>query len=129
MEIKDLDKELRYQRLKVEYKIIHSRDLKDILVKIDGLPIAVGILQFLELVAVMEGFLANQLPPKKARYKIAIKDKIPYLGFYVKKYDSVVFLDKAEVRIYLKILKQFERAVNIIWNGQTTQIIEDKFYL
>ncbi len=56
MEIKNLDQELIYQRLKVEYKIIHSRDLQDILVKIDGLPVAVGILQFLELVAVMEGF-------------------------------------------------------------------------
>ncbi len=129
MEIRNLDQELIYQRLKVEYKIIHSRDLQDILVKIDGLPVAVGILQFLELVAVMEGFLANQLPPKKERYKIAIKDKIPYLGFFVKKYNKVVYLDKAETRVYLKILKQFERAVNIIWNGKTTQSLEDKFYL
>ena len=128
MEIRNLDQELIYQRLKVEYKIIHSRDLKDILVKIDGLPVAVGILQFLELVAVMEGFLANQLPPKKERYKIAIKDKIPYLGFFVKKYNKVVYLDKAETRVYLKILKQFERAVNIIWNGRTTQTLEEKFY-
>jgi len=125
MEIRNLDQQIKYQRLKVEYKIIHSRDLQDILVKIDGLPVAVGILQFLELVAVMEGFLANQLPPKKERYKIAIKDKVPYLGFYIKKYDDVVFLDKAEVRVYLKILKQFERAVNIIWNGETTQTIEE----
>jgi len=124
MEIRNLDQQIKYQRLKVEYKIIHSRDLQDILVKIDGLPVAVGILQFLELVAVMEGFLANQLPPRKERYKIAIKDKVPYLGFYIKKYDDVVFLDKAEVRVYLKILKQFERAVNIIWNGETTQTIE-----
>ena len=129
MEIRNLDQELIYQRLKVEYKIIHSRDLQDILVKIDGLPVAVGILQFLELVAVMEGFLANQLPPKKERYKIAIKDKIPYLGFFVKKYNKVVYLDKAETRVYLKILKQFEKAVNIIWNGRTTQTLEDKFYL
>ena len=129
MEIRNLDQELIYQRLKVEYKIIHSKDLQDILVKVDGLPVAVGILQFLELVAVMEGFLANQLPPKKERYKIAIKDKIPYLGFFVKKYNKVVYLDKAETRVYLKILKQFERAVNIIWNGRTTQLFEDKFYL
>jgi len=129
MEIKNLDKELQCQRIKIEYKIIHSRDLKDILVKIDGLPVAVGILQFLELVAVMEGFLANQLPPKKEKYKIAIKDKIPYIGFYVKKYDKVVFLDKAETRVYLKILKQFERAINIIWNGESIQSMEDKFYL
>ena len=129
MRAKNLDKQIEYQRLKVEYKIIHSRDLQDILVKIDGLPVAVGILQFLELVAVMEGFLANQLPPKRERYKIAIKDKIPYLGFYVKKYDNVVFLDKAEVRVYLKILKQFEKVVNIIWNGKSIKSLEDEFYL
>jgi len=129
MRTKNLDKQIEYQRLKVEYKIIHSRDLQDILVKIDGLPVAVGILQFLELVAVMEGFLANQLPPKRERYKIAIKDKIPYLGFYVKKYDNVVFLDKAEVRVYLKILKQFEKVVNIIWNGKSIKSLEDEFYL
>ena len=129
MRAKNLDKQIEYQRLKVEYKIIHSRDLQDILVKIDGLPVAVGILQFLELVAVMEGFLANQLPPKRERYKIAIKDKIPYLGFYVKKYDNVVFLDKAEVRVYLKILKQFEKAVNIIWNGESIKSLDDEFYL
>ena len=126
MEVKNLDKKIEYQRLKVEYKIIYSRDLQDILVKIDGVPLAVGILQFLELVAVMEGFLANQLPPKKERYKIAIKDKIPYLGFYVKKYDKVVYLDKAETRVYLKILKQFEKAVNIIWNGES---IGERYYL
>ncbi len=126
MEVKNLDKKIEYQRLKVEYKIIYSRDLQDILVKIDGVPLAVGILQFLELVAVMEGFLANQLPPKKERYKIAIKDKISYLGFYVKKYDKVVYLDKAETRVYLKILKQFEKAVNIIWNGES---IGERYYL
>ena len=94
--------------------------------KIDSLPVAVGILQFLELVAVMEGFLANQLPPKKERYRIAIKDKIPYLGFYVRKYGSIVYLDKAETRVYLKILKQFEKKVDIIWNGET---IGEHYYL
>ena len=78
--------------------------------------------------SINQGFLANQLPPKKERYKIAIKDKIPYLGFFVKKYDRVVYLDKAETRVYLKILKQFERAVNIIWNGRVTQTLEDKFF-
>lgn len=77
----------------------------------------------------MEGFLANQLPPKKERYKIAIKDKIPYLGFFVKKYDKVVFLDKAETRVYLKILKQFEKVVNIIWKDESVQSIKDRFYL
>lgn len=53
MEIRSLDQELIYQRLKVEYKIIHSKDLQGILVKLDGLPVAVRILQFLKLVAVM----------------------------------------------------------------------------
>ena len=61
----------------------------------------------------MEGFLANQLPPKKERYSIAIKDKIPYLSLYVKKYDRRIFLDKAEVRVYLKMLRQIEKKIDI----------------
>ncbi len=32
----------------------------------------------------------------------------------MKKYGEVLYLDKAEARVYLKILKQFERVVNII---------------
>ncbi len=107
-------KELIYEDLKVKYEIIYSKSIKDILVYIKGLPVAIGLLQFLELTAVMEGFLANQLPPKKERYSIAIKNKIPYLSLYVKKYDRRIFLDKAETRVYLKILKQFEKSVNII---------------
>lgn len=116
--MQDLDKELIYEDLKVRYKIIYSTNVKDILVYIKGLPVAVGLLQFLELIAVMEGFLANQLPPKKERYSIAIKDKIPYLSLYVKKYDRRIFLDKAEVRVYLKILKQFEKKIDIFVAGE-----------
>ncbi len=119
--MQDLDKKLIYEDLKVRYKIIYSTNVKDILVYIKGLPVAVGLLQFLELIAVMEGFLANQLPPKKERYSIAIKDKIPYLSLYVKKYDRRIFLDKAEVRVYLKILKQFEKKVDIFVAGESIE--------
>jgi len=112
--------ELEYLDLKVAYSTKYSTKLAGIVVYIKGLPVAIGVLQFLELVAVMEGFLANQLPPRKERYRIAIKNKIPYLGFYVKKYDREVFLDKADVRVYLKILKQFERMVYILDEGIKT---------
>ena len=91
------------------------------MVYIKGLPVAVGLLQFLEFIAVMEGFLANQLPPKKERYLVAIKDKIPYLSLYVKKYDRRIFLDKAEVRVYLKILKQFEKKIDIFVAGESIE--------
>jgi hypothetical protein len=123
--MQNLDQELIYEDLKVRYKIIYSKNIKDILVYIKGLPVAVGLLQFLELIAVMEGFLANQLPPKKERYAIAIKGKIPYLSLYVKKYDRRIFLDKAEVRVYLKILKQFEKKIDIFTAGekQTEELI------
>jgi len=128
--MQNLDKELTYEDLKVKYKIIYSKNIWDILVYLKGLPVAVGLLQFLELISVMEGFLANQLPQKKERYSIAIKDKIPYLSLYVKKYDRRIFLDKAEVRVYLKILKQFEKKIDIFIAGESIEeTMEDKFYL
>ena len=106
--------ELIYEDSEVRYEIIYSKNIKDIIVYIKGLSVAAGLLQFLELIAIMEGFLANQLPPEGDRYGITLKKKIPYLSLYLKEYNTGVFLDKAEVRIYLKILKQFEKKVENI---------------
>lgn len=60
-----VNKEISYQKLTVRYKEMYFKNIKEIVVYFGSLPVAVDLLQFLELVAVFEGFLANQLPPKK----------------------------------------------------------------
>jgi uncharacterized protein YlxW (UPF0749 family) len=109
---------ISYEGLLVEYDIIQHTKIKDIVVYISDVIVARGLLEFLELVALMEGFLANQLPHEKEKYEIVIEDKTPYLVLDVAKYQEKVYMDKAEVRVYLKILKQFEKKVDIFVAGE-----------
>jgi len=106
--------ELIYRSLRVRYEVIYSKNIKNIEVFIKGIKIAGGLLQFLELVAIFEGFLANQLP--KGKYPIVIRNKTPYLTFS-DGYERI-YMDKGAVRIYLKILKQFEKKIDIFVAGK-----------
>jgi len=111
--------ELTYRGLKVRYEIIYSKNIKNIEVFIKGIQIAGGLLQFLELIAIFEGFLANQLP--KEKYSIVVKNKTPYLTFSDGR--ERIYMDKGVVRIYLKILKQFEKKIDIFVVGESNRLV------
>jgi len=120
-----MDKKIEYGELKIEYALKYSKEIKDIAVYLLDLKVANGVFEFLELVAVFEAFLANQLPRSVGKYKVVIKDKTPYL--WISTSGKALYLNKAKVKIFLKFLKNLEKSVNLIYHGEDTKEIEDEF--